>query len=58
MNNSTGIKLNPNKPTGLPFLKPLYGLPPYQYTGDVVLMIVYESDEAAIREVLPDELEP
>jgi acetoacetate decarboxylase len=58
MSNPTGIKLDPNKPTGLPFLKPLYGLPPYQYSGDVVLMIVYESDEAAIREVLPAELEP
>jgi hypothetical protein len=31
----------PNRPRGLPFLKPLYGLPPYQYTDDVVLMIVF-----------------
>src|SRR6185503_5254979 len=54
----TGIKLNPNKPTGLPLLKPLYGLPPYQYTGDTVLKFVYESDERAIREVLPTQLEP
>lgn len=52
------IELSPNKPKGLPFLKPLYGFPPYQYTGDVVLMIVYEAEEAAIREVLPRELEP
>jgi acetoacetate decarboxylase len=52
------IELSANKPRGLPFLKPLYGLPPYQYTGDVLLMIVYEADEAAIREVLPRELEP
>ena len=52
------IVLNPNKPTGLPFLKPLYGFPPYQYTGDIVLMIVYEAPEAAIREVLPRQLEP
>lgn len=52
------IELSPNKPKGQPFLKPLYGFPPYQYTGDVVLMIVYETDEAAIREVLPRELEP
>ena len=51
------IQLNRNKPTGLPFKQPLYGLPPYQYTGDVVLMIVYEADEKAIREVLPRELE-
>ena len=43
------IELNATKPKGLPFLKPLYGFPPYQYTGDVVLMIVYETDEAAIR---------
>ena len=52
------IQLNRSKPTGLPFKKPLYGLPPYQYTGDVVLMVVYETDETAIREVLPRELEP
>jgi acetoacetate decarboxylase len=52
------IKLSADKPRGLPLLKPLYGLPPYQYTDDVVLMIVYEAEEAAIREVLPRELEP
>ena len=52
------IALSVNKPRGLPFLKPLYGLPPYQYTGDVVLMIVYEAEETAVREVLPRELEP
>ncbi|HEY0323937.1 MAG TPA: acetoacetate decarboxylase family protein [Pyrinomonadaceae bacterium] len=52
------INLSADKPRGLPFLKPLYGLPPYQYTDDVVLMIAYEAEEAAIREVLPRELEP
>ena len=52
------VLLSADKPRGLPFLKPLYGLPPYQYTDDVVLMIVYETEEAAIREVLPRELEP
>ena len=52
------IVLSPQKPYGLPFLKPLYGFPPYQYTGDIVLMIVYEAPEDAIREVLPRELEP
>lgn len=52
------IQLSANKIQGLPFLKPLYAPPPYQYTNDVVLMIVYEADEAAIREVLPRELEP
>src|SRR3954470_682179 len=52
------IVLSPNKPSGLPLRKPLYGLPPYQYTGDIVLMIVYEADEAEIRAVLPRELEP
>ena len=52
------IELATEKPRGLPFLKPLYGLPPYQYTGDVLLMIVYEAAEASIREVLPRELEP
>ncbi len=52
------IRLSAEKSTGLPLLKPLYGPPPYQYTDDVVFMIVYEADEAAIREVLPTELEP
>ncbi|HEX8845695.1 MAG TPA: acetoacetate decarboxylase family protein [Pyrinomonadaceae bacterium] len=52
------IELSADKPRGLPFLKPLYGLPPYQYTDDLVLIIVYEAEEAAIREVLPRELEP
>jgi acetoacetate decarboxylase len=52
------IKLSAGRPRGLPMLKPLYGLPPYQYTDDVVLMIVYEAAEAAVREVLPRELEP
>lgn len=52
------IRLSADKPRGLPLLKPLYGLPPYQYTDDIVFMIVYEAEEAAIREVLPRELEP
>lgn len=52
------IELSAERPRGLPFLKPLYGLPPYQYVGDVVLIIAYEAEEAAIREVLPRELEP
>lgn len=52
------IELSADKPQGLPFLKPLYGLPPYQYVDDVVLIIAYQAEEAAIREVLPRELEP
>jgi len=52
------VILSAGKPRGLPFGKPLYGLPPYQYTGDVILMIAYEAEESAIREVLPRELEP
>ena len=52
------IELSAARPRGLPFLKPLYGLPPYQYVGDAVLIITYEAEEAAIREVLPRELEP
>jgi acetoacetate decarboxylase len=52
------IELRADRPRGLPFLKPLYGLPPYQYTGDVVLIVVYEAEESAIREVLPRQLEP
>jgi len=50
--------LSAGKPRGLPFLKPLYGLPPYQYTGDIALIVVYEAEEASVREVLPRELEP
>lgn len=45
-------------PRGLPLLRPLYRMPPYQYTGDVVLIVAYEADEAAIRECLPRPLEP
>lgn len=56
--NGGEIELSADRPKGLPFLKPLYGLPPYQYTDDVVLMILYEAEEASIREVLPRELEP
>src|SRR5919205_1599354 len=52
------VVLGAGRPRGLPFLKPLYGLPPYQYTDDVVLIIVYEAEEEAVREVLPRELEP
>ena len=52
------VELSADRPRGLPFLKPLYAPPPYQYTGDVVLMIVYEAEERAVREVLPRELEP
>jgi acetoacetate decarboxylase len=52
------IELSANKPRGLPFLKPLYGLPPFQYTDDVALIIVYEAEESAILEVLPRELAP
>lgn len=52
------IELGAERPRGLPMLKPLYGLPPYQYTDDVVLIISYETEEQAIRETLPRELEP
>jgi acetoacetate decarboxylase len=52
------IALSARAPRGLPLLKPLYGPPPYQYTGDVVFMLVYEASEAAVREVLPRQLEP
>jgi hypothetical protein len=52
------IKLGADKPRGLPLLKPLYGPPPYQYTDDVVLIVAYEAEEAAIRACVPRELEP
>jgi hypothetical protein len=44
-----GVDLSAEKPRGLPFLQPLYGLPPYQYTGDAMLMIAGETEEAAIQ---------
>jgi hypothetical protein len=52
------IELSPDRPRGLPFLKPLYAPPPYTYTRETVLMVVYETTEAAVRELLPRELEP
>jgi acetoacetate decarboxylase len=52
------IDLGGTKPRGLPLLKPLYGPGPYQYKNDRCLLVIYESDEDAIREVLPRELEP
>jgi len=52
------IDLGGTNPRGLPLLKPLYGLGPYQYKNDRCLVVIYESDEEAIREVLPRELEP
>jgi len=58
LNRGGGVVLSPQKPTGLPFRQPLYGLPPYQYTGDILLTVVYEAAEASIREVLPAQLEP
>ena len=51
------IRLSAQTPRGLPFLKPLYAPPPYQYTHDVVLIIAYEAEEERLREVLPSELE-
>lgn len=52
------IELSADKPRGLPLLKSLYGLPPYQYIGDIVLVMAYEAEERALREALPRELEP
>jgi len=58
MSRGGDIELSPDRPRGLPFLKPLYGPPPYQYTDDVALIVVYEAPEKAVREVLPRQLEP
>jgi acetoacetate decarboxylase len=52
------INLGGTKPRGLPLLKPLYGRGPYQYKNDRCLLVIYESDEEAVREVLPRELKP
>jgi acetoacetate decarboxylase len=53
-----GINLGGTRPRGLPLLKPLYGRGPYQYKNDRCLLVIYESDGDAIREVLPRELAP
>ena len=52
------IDLSGTKPCGLPLRQPLYGPGPYQYRDDRCLLLVYESDEDALLEVLPRELEP
>jgi acetoacetate decarboxylase len=52
------IRLDATQPRPQPFLQPLYGPPPYHYVNDVVLIVVYEADEHALRAVLPRELEP
>jgi acetoacetate decarboxylase len=46
------------KPLGMPSLAPLYGMGPYQYRGNICVIVVAHAAEAAIREVLPAELEP
>jgi hypothetical protein len=52
------VDLSSGRPQGLPFLAPLYGPGPYDYTNGMVLMVNYRADEQAVREVLPRELEP
>jgi acetoacetate decarboxylase len=52
------VQLRADKPTGLPFLQPLYEPGPYDYTNGMVLFITYQCDEAALRECLPRQLEP
>jgi len=52
------LQLRPDRMTGLPFLQPLYGPGPYDYTNGMVLFINYRCDEAGLRECLPRELEP
>jgi acetoacetate decarboxylase len=52
------LAMSPEKVIGRPFLRPLYGPPPYQYIDDVVALIAYRADRAAIREVLPAQVVP
>jgi hypothetical protein len=52
------IQLDPAKPTGLPFRKPLYEQGPYLYTDGMVFVLGYTCAEDAIRRCLPRELEP
>ena len=44
--------------TGFPKLSPLYPPPPYLMTEISYIRIVFEADEAAIRELLPPGVEP
>jgi acetoacetate decarboxylase len=50
------LAMNPEKVMGRPFLKPLYGSPPYQYIDDIVALVAYRADRSAIREVLPEQV--
>jgi acetoacetate decarboxylase len=52
------LAMSPEKVIGRPFLRPLYGPPPYQYIDDVVAIVAYRADRAAIREVLPAQVVP
>lgn len=47
----------PVSPRPSPLLAPPYGPPPYTYVDDQVLILVYETDGAALQEVLPPGLE-
>src|SRR5262245_22613471 len=46
------------KPLGMPSLAPLYGMGPYQYRGNICVIVSADAPEDAIRDVLPRELEP
>lgn len=51
------VDLGHGRPQGLPFLKPLYGPGPYQFSHGMSLHISYRADRNAVLETLPRQLE-
>jgi acetoacetate decarboxylase len=52
------LDLSGARPRGVPALAPSYGFGPYQYRGNRCVIVVTEVAAAALREVMPRELEP
>lgn len=52
------LDLSGTRPRGMPSLAPTYGFGPYQYRNNRCVIVVTEVGEAALREVMPRELEP
>lgn len=53
-----GYEIRKDQVGGRPRLRPLYGLPPWHYVDDRVVVVTFRADRDAIREVVPEVLEP
>ena len=51
------VDLSHGRPQGLPFLKPLYGPGPYQFSRGMSMHVAYRANREALLEVLPRQLE-